>query len=140
MSFGQRDFSTELNFKAVRSQGAGGQNVNKVSSKVVLSFDIDASQILSDEEKSILKTKAVGKINSEGILQIASQTSRSQFQNKQEVIKKFYALLQKAFTPGKVRVKTKPSQASVQKRLLTKKKKSEKKAIRSNKNFTKDLD
>ena len=130
-----RDFFNEFNFITSRSGGAGGQHVNKVSSKVELRFHIDNSSLLSPEEKEILKQKLANKINNEGFLQIVSQAERSQLLNKQLVITKFYQLLEKALTPVKRRKATKPTKASIQARLQEKKKLAGKKSERSKKDF-----
>ena len=74
--------NSELNFKAVRSSGAGGQNVNKVSSKVILSFDLKNSQALSEEEKLLLETKIASRLTSENILILNCDEDRSQLKNK----------------------------------------------------------
>jgi len=125
-----RDFSAELIFKTSRSSGAGGQNVNKVNTKVELRFNILTSQILTNEEKEILYLKFATKINNNGELIIVSQTDRSQLKNKENAIKKFYALIQKGLKPAKKRKPTKPSVASKEKRLEGKRIKSEKKLLR----------
>lgn len=126
----ERDFSSELHFSASRSSGPGGQNVNKVNTKVELRFDIASSSLLSDEEKALLMEKLAKKINSEGELILVSQTGRSQLKNKEKAIEKFYSLLTRALTPRKKRKPTKPSQASKEERLETKRKQSEKKERR----------
>ena len=125
-----RDFGSELHFSASRSSGPGGQNVNKVNTKVELRFQIASSLLLSDEEKTILLEKLAKKINSEGELILVSQTERSQMKNKEKVIEKFYSLLTRALTPRKKRKPTKPSQASKEERLEEKRKQAEKKERR----------
>jgi ribosome-associated protein len=122
--------SNELDFTASRSGGPGGQNVNKVNSRITLRFDIAGSQILTEEEKSILLRQLSSSITKEGLLQLSSQESRSQLDNKQMVIAKFDAFLTKAFQKKKKRKKSKPTQASVQKRIKSKKLLSEKKKWR----------
>ena len=82
--------ASEFSFKAVRSSGAGGQNVNKVSSKVVLTFDLVNSKGLTDDEKTLLQTKIATKLTQEGILILTSEEDRSQLKNKEKVIKKEY--------------------------------------------------
>jgi len=124
------DFSSELHFQASRSGGAGGQNVNKVSTKVELGFDVAGSQILRDDQKMLITSKLQSRINKEGFLKLVSQTERSQLGNKQIVIQQFFDLLEKALKPEKKRYKTKPSKASKRKRIEGKKKLSEKKANR----------
>ena len=125
-----RDFGSELHFSASRSSGPGGQNVNKVSTKVELRFHVTSSTLLSDDEKILLIEKLVKKINSEGELTLVSQTERSQMKNKEKVIEKFYSLLTRALTPRKKRKPTKPSQASKEERLEEKRKQAEKKERR----------
>ena len=85
---------SELKFKAVRSSGAGGQNVNKVSSKVVLSFDLANSLGLTQEEKERLQIKIANKLTQEVVLIITSEEDRSQFKNKEIAIKKFLKVIE----------------------------------------------
>lgn len=125
-----RDFDRELQFQAARSGGAGGQNVNKVATKVELRFHVHDSALLSDEEKTLVLEKLAGRINSEGYLLLTCQTERSQLQNKEACISKFYELLRQALTRQKKRKATKPTKTSVRKRLEVKKKQSQKKADR----------
>ncbi len=120
----------ELTFKTSRSGGAGGQNVNKVSSKVELDFNVLNSGLLTDEQKITILKKLEKKITKEGILQIISQTERNQLGNKEIVIKKFDELIAKCFVEKKKRKPTKPSKASKEKRLETKKRTSEVKKLR----------
>jgi ribosome-associated protein len=120
MYISERDFSSELIFQASRSSGPGGQNVNKVSSKVELRFDVKNSQLLSNEEKSILAVKLANKINKQEELVLIAQTDRSQLKNREKVTEKFYTLITKALMPQKWRYKTKPSKSSVEKRLESK--------------------
>lgn len=119
------DLSSEFQFLTSRSSGPGGQNVNKVNSKVELRFDIQKSILLSDEQKEILQAKLATKISVEGILSVVSQIDRSQLANKEDAIKKFYILLSKALQPVKRRKRTKPSLGSVEKRLTGKRIKAE---------------
>ena len=125
-----RNFSSEFIIKASRSSGKGGQNVNKVSTKVELSFDIQSSALLSDEEKGIIFEKLRARINKEGILKIVCQTERSQLFNKQIAIEKFYSLIHQCFVKKKKRIPTKVSNAAKFKRLKKKKIVSEKKQSR----------
>jgi ribosome-associated protein len=122
----------EYQMKAVRSGGAGGQHVNKVSSRVELYFDISASQVLTDEQKSTLLTKLRSKLTEDGVLRITEDTSRSQHANREAVVKKLHALIEQALKKPKKRVATKVSKAAKKKRLDSKKKASEKKALRRN--------
>lgn len=110
----------ELNFKAVRSSGPGGQNVNKVSSKVVLTFDLNASQVLSDEEKVFIATKLATKLTSENLLILNCDEDRSQLKNKTIVTKRFLDLIEKALVVPKKRKVTKVPKSVVEKRLKDK--------------------
>jgi len=123
------DLSSEFQFLTSRSSGPGGQNVNKVNSKVELRFDIPNSALLSDDQKNILLTKLAAKITSEGILSIVSQRDRSQLGNKEDAMEKFYFLISKALKPVKHRRNTRPTKSSIEKRLSSKRIKS---AIKQN--------
>lgn len=120
----------ELEFKAVRSSGPGGQHANKTATKVELSFDVQASEALSEPEKERIIRKLASRINKEGILKMNSEESRSQHTNREIVIQNFIEELKKALKRSKPRKKTKPTKASRIKRLKAKKKKSEIKANR----------
>lgn len=121
---------SEYTLKAVRSGGAGGQHVNKVSSRVELYFDINASAVLTEEQKSILLGKLRSKLTDEGILRITEDTSRSQHANREAVVKKLHALLETALKKPKKRIAVKVSKAAKKKRVDNKKKLSEKKSLR----------
>jgi ribosome-associated protein len=116
---------SELQFKAVRSSGAGGQNVNKVSSKVVLTFDLKKSQALSEEEKVRLEAKLSPRLTSEQILILNCDEDRSQFKNKAIVIKRFLELIKNALFIPKERKPTKIPKSVIRKRIKNKKKVSE---------------
>ncbi|WP_317198014.1 alternative ribosome rescue aminoacyl-tRNA hydrolase ArfB [Echinicola marina] len=124
------DFSDELSFKAVKSGGPGGQNVNKVNTKVILLFDFESSQLLLDEEKQKLRKALLSKLNADGVLQITVQESRSQIQNKAIAQEKLKNMLSAVFVKRKVRKATKPSKTAVKRRLENKKKQAEKKQWR----------
>jgi ribosome-associated protein len=126
----EKDFSPEFNFITARSGGPGGQNVNKVNSKVTLCFNVNDSELLADDEKILITEKLANKINSEGVLLITSQAERTQLANKERCIQKFYDLVSKALIVQKKRRKTKPSKSAIEKRLDEKKKQSEKKQSR----------
>lgn len=120
MEISDRDFTPEFVFQAKRSSGPGGQNVNKVSSKVELRFNYRNSLLLSETEKAIIAEKLVNKINKEDEIVLVAQTDRSQLKNKERVVTKFYLLLEKALQPRKKRIRTAPTRASVEKRLESK--------------------
>ncbi|WP_282072088.1 alternative ribosome rescue aminoacyl-tRNA hydrolase ArfB [Polaribacter atrinae] len=120
----------ELNFKAIRSSGAGGQHVNKTSSKIELTFDLENSPSLSDNEKELLKTKLSSKLTKENNLILFCEESRSQHRNKDLAIKRFLELLCVNLIRPKKRRPTKPSKSSVRKNAEKKKRTSVKKALR----------
>lgn len=121
---------TELQFKAVRSSGAGGQHVNKVASKIELTFDIATSNGLSNEEKELLYKNLATKLTKENVLILTCQESRSQHRNKELVTERFFNVIAKNLIIPKVRKKKKPSKLARQKRLDAKKRVSEKKESR----------
>lgn len=125
-----RDFGKEFTFNTSRSGGPGGQNVNKVSTKVELRFNVIESVLLRADEKEIILEKLGNKINKDGELILVSQSERSQLANKEKVIEKFYNLLSKALSPKKERKPTKQTKQSKEKRLQKKKVNSEKKSRR----------
>ncbi|PVW15357.1 alternative ribosome rescue aminoacyl-tRNA hydrolase ArfB [Marixanthomonas spongiae] len=120
----------ELTFKTMRSSGPGGQHVNKTSSKVEVSFNIESSQALSDQEKQRLQQKLQNKLTSDGTLSLQCSESRSQHRNKAIVIERLIALLKHSLKPVKKRKKTKIPKKAIEKRLNEKKKKALKKANR----------
>ncbi len=124
------ELDSELNFSFSKSSGPGGQNVNKVNTKVELRFAIDKSSILEETEKQILKVKLDKQLNSEGELIIVVQETRSQLKNKQKAVDKFYELINSALKPIKKRKATKVSRAAKEKRLKQKQVQAEKKSRR----------
>ena len=120
----------ELNFKAVRSSGPGGQHVNKTASKVEVSIHINDSIAFSETEKELLLKKLKSKISSEGMLNLSCGETRSQHRNKAIVIDRLIELLKKNLKKTKPRKKSKPSKSSIEKRLKTKKNQALKKAYR----------
>jgi|TARA_R110002012_G_scaffold98215_2_gene235744 ribosome-associated protein len=127
----EQQITRELSFKAVRSSGAGGQHVNKTSSKVELYFDLEASEGLLEEEKARLIKKLATRLTKENLLILNSEESRSQHKNKELVVAKFFELLRENIKKPKPRKKTKPSKAAKLKRLKAKKINAEKKARRN---------
>ncbi|WP_321298072.1 alternative ribosome rescue aminoacyl-tRNA hydrolase ArfB [Marinifilum fragile] len=122
-----KDLSKEFEFITSRSSGPGGQNVNKVNSKVELRFSVFDSNILSQEEKETIFKKLYHHINSQGILSVTAQTERSQVLNKEIAIQKFYQWIELALKPVKPRKKTRPTRASIEKRKTDKQQLSKKK-------------
>tara|TARA_R110001583_G_scaffold22444_3_gene84210 strand:+ start:85 stop:489 length:405 start_codon:yes stop_codon:yes gene_type:complete len=112
----------EIKLKAVRSSGAGGQHVNKVSTKVELAFDVANSKALSLKEKERILHKLAHRLTKGNVLILQAGDTRSQYRNKELVIKRFLQLLENALTFQKKRRKTKPSKSSIEKRLHKKKK------------------
>jgi len=121
---------SELNFKAVKSSGAGGQHANKVSSKVILNFRVSDSQALSINEKEILLKNLKSKLTKDRMLILNCDESRSQHKNKEIAIKRFIDLIQEGLIVPKKRKITKPSKSIAQKRLDEKNKQSELKISR----------
>lgn len=125
----------ELDYKAVRSSGAGGQNVNKVSSKVVLSFNLTASNALTDEEKTLASVRLASKLTNEGVLILQCDEDRSQLRNKDIVTKRFLAVMENALKEDKPRKPTKIPRSVIKKRIEGKRRQAEKKQSRRRPDF-----
>ena len=124
----------ELRFAASRSGGPGGQNVNKVSSRVTLMFDLQAST-LSDEHKRKIREKLGGRISKEGVLRVVSQRTRSQELNRFDTIERFSDLIRRALTPRRLRMKTGIPAAAHEHRMEAKKRRASLKQKRSKKDW-----
>lgn len=120
----------ELEFKAVRSSGPGGQHVNKVSSRIELQFDLINSEVLTDKQKVVLKSKLSSRLTKKGILILSCDDSRSQHRNKELVVRRFLELIRVALIPPKKRKPTTVSKAVKRKRMQSKIRHSEKKQQR----------
>jgi ribosome-associated protein len=121
---------SDLNFSYARSSGAGGQNVNKVNTKVQMHWDLTASPLLSPGMKERFRSRYPGYITDEGLVLITSQHSRSQKDNMDDCIRRLHEMIESIRFPPKPRRATKPTRSSVMKRLQSKKKDSEKKRLR----------
>ena len=124
---------SELFFTASRSSGSGGQNVNKVSTKVELHFDVMNSKLLTDGQKQLIFSKLKNHINKDGILKVTVQETRSQFENKEIALKKFHSFIAFSFQRPKKRIRTKATKSSKEKRIQQKKRKGEIKKMRREK-------
>jgi len=120
----------ELTFRAVRSSGSGGQHVNKVSSKVVLTFNVSNSAILTDTQKELLKTTLINRLNSNNELVLHCDESRSQHKNKSLIISRFLQIIEQGLIIPKKRIPTKTPKKVIRKRLENKKKQSDRKSNR----------
>lgn len=127
--------ASELFFTYSRSSGKGGQHVNKVNTKVSLSFDLEASPSLTVEQKNLLRQRLGNRLNKQGVLRLDGDRQRSQRGNQEEVVQRFIRLLRDALYIQKTRKKTKPSRNARQRRLQMKKKRSQLKQQRSKRNF-----
>lgn len=125
-----KDFTKEIRFQTARSGGAGGQHVNKVETMVIGFWVPAASAFFSEPEKKLLLEKMRNRINNQGVLVVKCQIHRSQSSNKTEVIRLMQKLVEKALTPKKARIATRPSKASQEKRITGKKHHSQRKAER----------
>ena len=128
-----RNFSSEFSIKASRSSGKGGQNVNKVSTRIELVFSMYGSLLLTEKEKALLESKWKNRLAQDGTIRIVCQEERSQLKNKELAIKKFYELLKKSLQKPKKRIAVKPSKSMIEERLQEKKKLANKKEMRKGK-------
>ena len=125
----------ELTFKAIRSSGSGGQHVNKVSSKVELTFNLSESPLFDDDQKERLLRKLQNRLTKEGVLVLQCGESRSQHKNKGIIIKRFFSIIDTALIIPKKRIRTKIPKSVIRKRLKNKRNRSEKKANRKKPNL-----
>ncbi|MCI5148449.1 MAG: aminoacyl-tRNA hydrolase [Candidatus Electrothrix sp. MAN1_4] len=130
--------AAELFFTYSRSSGKGGQHVNKVNTKVSLSFDLETSPSLTDEQKTLLKQRLGNRLNKQGILRLDGDRQRSQRGNQEEVIQRFILLMRDALYIEKMRKKTKPSRNAKQRRLQGKKKRGQLKRQRGKRDFDRE--
>lgn len=120
MDFSIEDLLKEISFRTSRSGGKGGQNVNKVSSKVELNINIRSSALFTEDQRSVLLEKLANRINSEGVLQIITEEERSQLHNKQRSLEKLQVLLKNALHQPEPRKATKPRRSAIERRLKAK--------------------
>jgi ribosome-associated protein len=130
MNLNKADLQKEINYKTSRSGGKGGQNVNKVSSKVELLFDVASSALFTEDEKALLTGKLQNRLNKDGLVQVICDEERSQYLNKEKAVERLIALLGRALQVQKVRKPTKVSKAAKAARLDNKKRQSAKKENR----------
>lgn len=120
MKISKQDLVKEVKFKTSRSGGKGGQNVNKVSSKVELNWDVNTSNLITDEQKKLISLKLANRLNSEGLVQVITEEERSQLLNKERSLDKLILLIVKALHVPKLRKASKPKKSAIAKRLKSK--------------------
>lgn len=126
---------TEVQFSASRSGGPGGQNVNKVNTKIELRFPVQESEVLDENQKQLIFLKLKNRMNNEGELLVTSSAERSQWRNREKAIQKFFELIEMPLTKPRKRKKTRPTAASRLKRLENKKQLGQKKQLRKPPDF-----
>ena len=132
MDFSKEDLLDASRFQASRSSGKGGQNVNKVSSKAELYYNLNESSLFSDQEKERIKERLQNRVSSAGIIQVVSQEERSLYLNKERCLDKLAHLLKSALHVAKPRKSSKPTKSSVEQRLKNKQRQALKKINRRN--------
>jgi ribosome-associated protein len=121
---------SELSFRFARSSGPGGQHVNRTATRVELLFDVQHSPSLNEQQRELILRRLSGYIDQEGVLHLFSQSTRSQYQNREDVIARFRALMNQGLRVTPKRVPTKPSRAAKEKRLHAKRARSQTKQQR----------
>jgi len=121
MNFTRADLQKEVTYKTSRSGGKGGQNVNKVSSKVELLFDVAQSTLFTDDEKTLMLSRLQSRLNKDGYVQVICEEERSQYLNKEKALEKLHLILTRALHQPKKRKATKPTKAMIAARLANKK-------------------
>jgi len=133
VEFSKESLLTSVSFKTSRSGGKGGQNVNKVSSKVELNFDLEGSDLFDAVQKQRIRDKLSGRLTADGMIQVIAEEERSQYQNKERSIDKLFELIKKALHQPKARKATKPKRSAIEQRLKEKQQIALKKISRSKK-------
>jgi len=126
---------SELDYRATRAGGPGGQHVNKSSTRIELTWNVETSRALTEEQRSRLRDKLGGRMDAEGSIRVVASDSRSQSQNRDQAERRLADMIRRALIVPKSRRKTRPTRASVEERLHSKRKASEKKRHRRNQEF-----